>query len=350
MKKVGTRGRASRKKRRPAISDRDLIGAWGNLFWLFDTNWPDIAWQLELLSSPEDVSSALKVFPADCDEYAIRALLRPTTAPGTVSLSRRESAQRHDQLPDLIARAYKSVVEMSDRVQALERMLMIKMTEADRAAMERALPNKMTDAERVTLEVDLAETIDRLRAEEERHASLLHESKTIREVLMDRRADFARSELVKYCMSDRSRLNPRRAANAVAGFPFIGWRQSSRRCVKLETSKIAGGHRYFITRTIRRIVKSWKQNTETDLSSHARHYLENRNPDPANVFSELWKNWRFLRLSITEALATRPDFGALPYVIASGYFRRTVGTPSELETYFAQKERITRRGKLSNRS
>jgi len=349
MNKGEARGRRSRKKRRPEISNADLMGSRGNLFSLFDSNWADIAWQLENLYSPDDVRSALKVLPADCEEYAIRALLRPITVPETVPLSRRALARRSDQLPDLIATAYRSVVKTSDRIHALERMLMKNMTDADRVARERTLTNKMTDAERVTLEADLTEAVNRLHDEQETHASLIRESNQVREELMDRRADFARLELVKYCKSDRSRLNPRRLANAVAGFPFIGWRQSARRCVKLETDKSLGGHRYLVTRTIRRIVISWDQNAEADLVGHARRYLEKRNPVPAEVFSQLRANWRFLRLSITEALAARPDLGALPYAIAYGYFRRTIGFPPEFETYLAEKERITSRGKLSNR-
>ncbi len=350
MKKGNARGGKSLKKRRPEISDADLRGSRGNLFSLFDSTWADTAWQLENLYSPDDVRSALKVLPADCEEYAIRALLRPTTVPETASLSRRALARLDKQIPDLRATAYKSVVELSDRVQVLERMLMKKMTDADRAALEQTLTNKMTDAERITLEEDLAESLDRLHHAQEAHASLIRESNRVREELMDRRSDFARIELVKYCKSDRSRLNPRRLANAVAGFPFIGWRQSSKRCVKLQTDKSLGGHRYLVTRTIRRIVISWDQDAEADLVEHARHYLEKRNPVPAEVFSDLRAHWRFLRLSITEALDTEPEFGAMPYVIASGYFRRRVRFPSELEKYLAEKERIASRGKISDRS
>src|SRR5215470_8147412 len=101
----------------------------------------------------------------------------------------------------------------------------------------------------------------------------------IAQQLEEARVSFARSELVKYCLSDRNRLNPRRLANALAGLPFMSWRQSATRCVKLETDRdrVPGGFHYQTYRVVVRIIKAWDRKLTSKL----------RDPDESLSIDEL---------------------------------------------------------------
>jgi hypothetical protein len=62
---------------------------------------------------------------------------------------------------------------------------------------------------------------------------LHHERQQIEQTLKDGYTYFARAEVARFCKSARYRLSPLSTANALAGLPFIGWRQSVKRCSRM---------------------------------------------------------------------------------------------------------------------
>ncbi len=318
-----------KRGRRAFPTDDELRGSRDYLFGLFDAVWAELAPKLESLAEIGDVPNALTALANEDRDYAIRILLRTTLTPATPKELRAMKRQL-DQTKDSIDAAVRSSKDTYNRLQVIQRLL----------------SQKPTKYERASLLADERTTTKQLRQERRRQNGLNRRSKHLAETLENGRAYFARLELVKYCQSDRSRLTPRRAANAIAGFPFIGWRRSAQRCVKLETDKRIGGYRYQVIVVFRRIIKSW--NEDKNLVARAKRYLQNRRPTPSHVFSELKKNWRYVRLSILEALKTKTPRGRLHFAIASEYFRVTLMPKSESEAYWAQKEQLVS-GKIKKR-
>ena len=60
-----------------------------------------------------------------------------------------------------------------------------------------------------------------------------NESESLRAKLKNLEACYAEIEVFKLIQSRNYRLTPQTFANAMAGLPYIGWRQSLKRCAKI---------------------------------------------------------------------------------------------------------------------
>jgi hypothetical protein len=329
-----------KKRGRRKIPDLELLSDRNHLFALFDAHWADLGWQLENLRNVLDVPTAVKVLPRDDRHYAVRLLVKPVTM-DIVDPTVRDLAHSYKELTKNVEVTKESIAGTQKYVDSLDRMLRHEMSESER---------NIVTSEKKTAEERLSHFKDTL-------ISLVNDKNNTTQRLEHARAHFARSELVKFCQSDRSRLNPRRMANAVAGLPFISWRQSAMRCVTLETNRSPGGFRYQTFRVVGRIIKAWdrkltSQGREIDelvdsdeLARHARLYLETNRKTPARIFSELWKNFRCLRKSIEQVSTENPYLGARAYRITSEYFRLSGSSRPELESFLANRESI-KHGKI----
>jgi hypothetical protein len=329
-----------KKRGRPTIPDAELQSIRDHLFWLFDTHWADIGWKLQNLADDRRVPSALSILSPDSPHYAVRLLIMPVQTTSLTRKNFRVLSACIRRLSRNIESTQSAIVQSEKNVQLLDRML----------------SRKIKDGERSILIGEKRKTVNDLNEERDRLASLQSEQKNVRRELEDAHASFTQSELVKFCRSNRNRLNPRRAANAVAGLPFLSWRQSAMRCWKLETDRAPGGFRYQTFRIVTRIIKAWERKITTrdgtaDLVTHARNYLERNRNTPVPVFSDVCKKFRFLRLSIEEvlkeeqALKEKFESGEREYRITSKYFRLSGSSRPELESFLANRESI-KRGKI----
>jgi hypothetical protein len=252
----------------------------------------------------------------------------------------RELRGRLTKLPTAIEATQSAITEAEKRIEFLKRVF----------------SGKFNDAQRSILIGEQRKALDDLSERRNKLDSLQIDQKNVRHQLEVAHASFARSELVKFCQSHRNRLNPRRVANAVAGLPFLSWRQSAMRCVKLEIDKAPGRFRYQTFRIVLRIIKAWERKVTTwdgsaDLVTHAQKYLQRSRNAPIHVFSDLCKEFRFLRLSMQELLkeeqALKEQFepGERACRITSKYFRLNGLARSESDTFWAERESI-KRGKI----
>jgi hypothetical protein len=145
----------------------------------------------------------------------------------------------------------------------------------------------------------------------------------MQEALLDAEAYFARAEVVDFCQSDRYKLTPVNIANAIAGLPYMGWRQSVKR-TQPHKPKVANQATMQIFHTIRRIVQSCPRKSE--LVQHAKQWLEH----PVYVsqksygVTELRRDWYYLRSSIKTVLEAGTRTRELHYAIAREYEDRKV--------------------------
>jgi hypothetical protein len=310
----------------------------------------DLAVELTSLGNTKDlrtavtqVASALKVLSSDSSPYEIRESFAPNASPeptkGLNALDSSPYAIRVLFAPNAIPEPPKGLNALHRQSEQIAILISKSRKQGNlREPLAQALKGML--AAGMQLNKHESEAHERLLKEESELSTLTHQLQGIRERLANGRTYFARSELAKFCRSHRNRLNPRRCANAVAGLPFIGFRQSATRCGRLEKSKAPGGFRYAIIRVVQRILKSYPE--EGNLVSHAKRYLENRRPSPANVFSYLQDKWYLLQLSIQEAGPAETNREKQPYLIASKFFQRC-RAPSPTENFMLQTERIVRR-------
>jgi len=151
-------------------------------------------------------------------------------------------------------------------------------------------------------------------------------------------AGFARRQLLEFCTANRYALNPRGAANALAGSPMIGYRQSAKRCSNF--TKETGGLRYRVFQAIEHIVRAC--GSEDDFAERARVWLEKRHSSKSQGVLELQRNWWHFRSAIETVLQEKNYTQEhLPYILLNRYFRNA-DSALELDRTLANRAGIAR--------
>jgi hypothetical protein len=110
-------------------------------------------------------------------------------------------------------------------------------------------------------------------------------------------AVFARQQIFRFCKSKRYELNPLNLANAAAGLPYIGWRQSTRRSIT-HPSVAANGLDYQIFKAICFMATNAKRSSENAFVAKFRESIP-RLPSRYRVpKAELANQWLFLETAI----------------------------------------------------
>jgi len=157
-------------------------------------------------------------------------------------------------------------------------------------------------------------------------------------------AGFARQEILRFCKSKRYELNPLNLANAAAGLPFMGWRQSMRRCTK-QRRTIADGKDYQIFKAVRFIVANAPKHSENTLVAEFRENIPQLPSRYRIARVELANQWLFLERAIRSAFRTKPHLRAFPFEITKRYFQQ-IRSRSQIDIILAeQKKLVTSRQK-----
>jgi len=130
---------------------------------------------------------------------------------------------------------------------------------------------------------------------------------------------FARHELFRFVKSKRYETNAENLANASAGLPYMGWRQSMRRCQKSK-SLIANGGAIQVFKAIRYLVGIAVDKAEKSLVAHFRTQipsLPSRYKLPKTALAD---NWLYLERAIRKACRSKPHPKFLHFEITEMYF------------------------------
>ncbi len=161
----------------------------------------------------------------------------------------------------------------------------------------------------------------------------------LRDDLKLQEADFAQSELLKFILSERHRLTPLNFANAMAGLPFIGWRQSDKRCSghKL-TPKSSHGIVYQRFLIVAGVVAQPASSTDEVVQKMRAHLLDKATHKDF-AYEELRDYWYYLKCAIESLYVKNPHSGAMPYLIFAEYQRRAA-TRSALDLLLEEENRL----------
>jgi hypothetical protein len=311
--------RPKRQRRQSLVSDGQLWNDRDHLVWLLENSWPDLGGKLSTIKSATDVLALLRIWKSE--RYVVQTLLRPTSKPATAK-SLYAMRRRRRELN-------------AERMKALE--YMNKCRESLEVA-QRASNGQLSETERLVVEEAVKDRADKFAQAEKEYQELNRKQAETEQVLQDCEAYFARSEAVKFFRSRRYRITPVNTANALAGLPFMGWRQSVKRCRPNKPSGAHGGAMQVFD-AIRRIVQSCTRKSE--LVKHAERWL--RHPvgigSKSYAVTELRKDWFYLRWSIKTVLEAGSRTRDLPYAIAREYQRRKA-TASNVDRLLEEDERI----------
>ena len=305
--------------RKSVIEDGRLWNDRDHLVWLLEVTWPDVEGQLSRIKTPADVCAALQAWKGRSNNYIVETLLRSESSPATAKMLN-ERRRRRDDLNKSTREAWEYREKCRESLEVAERAFSPQLSENDKGVVEEQRAKR---AEKFA------------RAEAEYKAAKSREEK-LDQLVKEGEAYFARSEFVRFCRSKRYQLKPLNTANALAGLPFIGWRQSVQRCVK-QKAQGANGGAIQVFDTIRRIVESCTR--KSLLTKHAEQWLRAQRGSKSYGVSELRKEFYYLRSAIETVLKTSPRRRELPSAIAREY-RERKNHPSNIDLLFAEDEAL----------
>ena len=167
---------------------------------------------------------------------------------------------------------------------------------------------------------------------------LSRQQKELEDRLKGLDAGFARQQILRFCKSKRYELAPLNLANAVAGLPYMGWRQSMRRSIK-QPSLIANGLEYEVFKAIRFIASNAKRNSENIFVAEFRESVSRLPSRYRSSREELAKQWLFLERAIRRAFRSKPHPKAFTFEIAKHYFRQ-IRSRSQVDRILAQQAEL----------
>lgn len=302
-----------------AVADERLLSDRDNLVGLLEKTWGEVGWNLRRVKTAADVRAALQAWEGEpMLPYPATILLRTSDQSATAKKLRTMISRKEELVQFLTGDAEQRRRNCRESLEKVKRLSAAQLTQDEQA----------TVAERMTMRTAALEEA------EAEYASVQKQIEDLDENIKDSHAHFARAEAVRFCKSGRYALSPFNTANALAGLPFIGYRQSIKRCRAWTRDD---GFPYQVFLIVRRIFNSRRRGIT--LTQHAEAWLRAKHPADSYPIVELRRNWYYLQRSIMTALKSKPLPQAIPYRITTEYFRRTA-SPSNVDLVFEEDERI----------
>jgi hypothetical protein len=308
--------------RKQAIDDGRLWGQRDALLFLVEVTWPDIGGKLPRIKTPSDVYEALKVWEVQNrhnTSYVAQTLLRSSASPATANVLN-ERRRRRDELHAAYLEAEKSRNECRRALETAQRALSPDLTDSDKASVEEQIAKRTERLVKAEADLTTAQTRDL----------------EMQGLIEQGEAYFARAEFARFCKSKRYRLTPLNVANALAGLPYIGWRQSMQRCQRQVCPGVNGGAMQEFN-AIRQVVQT--RSRKSQLVKHAEQWLVSNGKTKSHTVAELRKNWYYLQKAIKAALEARTRRRDLPYVITKDY-RDRQARATNVDRLFAEEEAL----------
>ena len=314
---------ARRRGPRTELSDPQLWSRRDQLIQYFGGAWGRIGWTLPRCKKPEDFIPILTPLAEGYIRDFIAVFCRPAqkTVSGTeLRKLRRELRRVTKQWLDL----YETKRHSVERLQS-----------ADQAFAGAKDNRRLLKRARKKYRKETARVVAPWRALSARRESLEQQ-------LRDSEASFARKELLRFLKSKRYEITPESLANAAAGLPYMGWRQSMRRNKK-KRSIIAIEFSYEIFKAIRYLVGTARNKSERALLNHFRAGVPTLPGRYKLPMEELAKHWFYLERAILRCCRSRPHPKSLPFEITAGYFDQ-FRCQSQADVVLAGQARLPLRG------
>jgi hypothetical protein len=296
-----------------------LLNRSDNLVSFIEGNWGLIGWELETAKTIEDVRNALNATDSQ-QPHIIQVFTRASTATAT-ALDLRRRARELRRLDKEVRAAAANQQRCGESLQ--------KVTWA------------LREANSATQQKEIAQLFER-RSKDHEEAKLLHEGLLmhVRSVIAqyeDERAFFAQTEMLRFLLSPRYSFSPVNLANAIAGLPEMGWRQSAKRCSR-HKARLPDGPIYWLFKLIRR-ASSELEFPQTPLREMVKAKLQKRKGKVNYQALEARKAWYHLYRAIDVVVEQRHHPGALPYRIIEKY-RQNRQYRNSVDLLLEEEERL----------
>lgn len=141
------------------------------------------------------------------------------------------------------------------------------------------------------------------------------------EDLRRREAHFSQSQLLNFILSKRYTFGPLTFAHAMAGLPYVTWRQSTARCLALIANPSVGLS-FEMFQEVSRALANPPQTSIKAIEQVKAFLLLHKNKGKHSV-GKLRADWYYLRSSIEAVYSEKPLRKAIPYRVFAEYNRRS---------------------------
>lgn len=311
---------AARRGRRTLLEHGQLHNRRDQLVQIFEGAWGEIGWELQRYKKPEDL---IRIFSPLSNSFAqeiISVFCRPSTEAPSPNRLRKVRAE----LRSLIKPLYDTEKARREAQENLQRVEWAfgQATKQTRRLVKRQRKKRRKEFAKAALAY-------RNVYQRERHLEMQ---------VRCLEASFARLELSRFLKSKRYTLTPLSLANAAAGLPYMGWRQSMRRNAK-SRSIIANGLTYQIFKSIRYLAATASKKMENALVADFRagiRLLPSRYQLPR---AELAEKWLYLERAIRHAYRTKPHPKVLPFEITKRYLKE-IQSQSQVDMVLAEQAKL----------
>ena len=277
----------------------------------FDYGWGEVGWNLSRAKTIKSLRKALEPLRGRPElELLVREAKSPTTWKEL-----REGREDINQLRDRLRIAYQDLNNVRDRRDRIQGALLD-------SGSDDLLQRKCDECEE-----NHSRTLEYL----QQLQKLLNE---LTEEQRSRASYISQIELLNFIMCKRYTLTPLSISNAIAGLPFITWRQSTARCAEIPAAQ---GLRYSMFQELTRAFAN-SPSTAAEAVEQAKAYLLQIKGNE-NLVRKLRNEWYYLRTAIEAVYPTKPRRGALPYRVLAEYCRRS-STRTRYDLVMEEEERL----------
>ncbi|HVB32767.1 MAG TPA: hypothetical protein VNJ52_00125 [Patescibacteria group bacterium] len=318
---------ARRKRGRPTVPDNILLGSRNRWLSLYEEFWPEIGFNLLEIRKRKGgtIEDVRKVFEP------IRGRVCGDLASAFLQGSPREVDGK---------------TLRADRIRASKLRYEVQGKRDRRVGMERSCAEAESalavagEQEKEVIQAQANQRQERLSEFEEGLAQAETESKELDQRVENEEAYWYCSQLLDFLSKERYTVEPLRLANAMAGLPEMGWRESSDRCSKMTRSSAFGHFHYRVFEAVSRI---WRrrpkdiQDAPTEFFQPQILGLPKKDKWAREAFC---RGWRDLRLAIEECWAAQHDDDFMPYAITSAFLRNQLRQKTEVERMLDDHEKL----------
>lgn len=316
--------RASRPRGRPSeLSDPQLHSQRAQLVQIFEGTWGEIGWELQKCKKADDL---IRIFAPVAEPgtwlcNVIGLFCRPSSEPGSGATLRKVRTEK-----GALTEPMRSTDESHRR--AKEQL----------GQVDRALTQAQGRSRRIAKGARKKRRKEVWKAAQ-RYRSMYNHDRQLETRLRELEAAFARQELLRFLKSKRYSLTPLSLANAAAGLPYMGWRQSMRRSAK-EPYRMATGPMYQVFKAIRYLATNATRKTVDGVVITFEDFIPSLPSRHRAAKIELAKNWFYLERAIRQGYRMKPHPKAFPFEITKLYFK-LLTSRSQVDMVLAEQAQLT---------
>jgi hypothetical protein len=315
------------KKGRPTIRDNFLLGAREHWLYFLEESWPEIGCPLmEIRRAGSSTIEALqRIFePVQSKDHCLhgRAFLRGSPEPGSgkeLRANRIRASSLHDEV---------------QRKQAQREELVRSCIDAENALKQ------VSEQDIDVIQTECNHRRERLLQLEENLRRTASASKELDKKVLDQETYWFCSQLLDFlCGKKKYAVEPLNLANALAGLPNMGWRESFARCFKMPRCSPFAQLPYRVFEVVSHIWRRRpKDSKDSPIELFRIQILEL--PKKDGIRDVLGRKWRDLRLAIEDCWKEQHSDEFLPCAITSAFMRNNLRSKSSADQILDASEML----------